>query len=553
MTLGDEFDWIVVGGGSAGCALAGRLSEDAALEVALVEAGPAAEEPIFKVPGLFWQQQKSSFDWDLLTEPERGLADRRAYLPRGRSLGGSSSMNTMLYVRGAASDYDDWAAAGCEGWSYADVLPHFRRSEDNSRGASELHGVGGPLSVIDVPDVPSLLRHWVVAAEEDGHPAAADFNVPAPEGVGLYQATQRDGERCSSAAAFVEPNRGRPNLTVLTSTQALRIVWEGSRAAGVEVESSGERRVLRAGRELAICAGAYLTPQLLMLSGVGPADHLLEMGIEVRVDNPEVGANLQDHPGCFMTYPARIGREVEEGSWIEAGGFARSDPGLPRPDLQFHAVAGSFGDDGVPNTEMKAISFGPYVCRPASRGTVRLRSALPQAKPRIRHNYLTDPEDVAVLREGVRMAMRIARRPSLAGLLRPESDSVGAGLIPASDRDADVDAYIRATAFSFYHPVGTCAIGAVVDPRLSVLGVEGLRVCDVSVMPRLIGGNTNAPAIMIGEKLAAQTAAGRRPASAATPTTLDSLHFLQPTGPLSGRGKENPTNGQDQIRCRGQR
>jgi choline dehydrogenase-like flavoprotein len=546
--VGVEFDWIVVGGGSAGCALAGRLSEDLSLEVALVEAGPDVSDEIFEVPGLFWQQQKSSFDWDFLSEPERGLDGRRAYLPRGRALGGSSAMNTMLYVRGAASDYDDWAAAGCEGWGYDEVLPLFRRSEDNSRGASELHGVGGPLSVVDVPEVPSLLGHWVAAAEEDGHPAATDFADPAPEGVGIYQATQRGGRRCSSADAFIAPNRGRPNLTVFSSTQALRVVFDGSRAVGVEVEAAGTRRVLWAGREIALCAGAYLSPQLLMLSGVGPAGHLREMGIEVLVDNPEVGANLQDHPGCFMTYLAEIGKDCDERSWTEAGGFVRSDPGLDRPDLQFHAAVGSFGDDGVPTTGMKAISYGPYVCRPHSHGEVRLRSGLPQAKPRIWHNFLTDARDVAVLREGVRMAMRIARRPSLAELLRPERESVAAGLIPASDRDAGIDAYIRATAFSFYHPIGTCAIGAVVDPSLAVRGVEGLRVCDASVMPRLIAGNTNAPAIMIGEKLASLVGYRRAvtPDRASLPGSLDDR---QPTGPLSGKGRGNPSYGEDQDRC----
>ncbi|HEY1852979.1 MAG TPA: GMC oxidoreductase, partial [Solirubrobacterales bacterium] len=306
----------------------------------------------------------------------------------------------------------------------------------------------------------------------------------------------------SSAAAFVTPNLGRPNLTVLTSTQALRIVWEGERARGVEVEASDERRTIAAAAEVVLAGGAYLSPQLLMVSGVGPAEHLRPLGIEVKVDNPEVGENLQDHPGCFMTYLARIGRDVPDDSWIEAGAFARSRPELPRPDIQFHAAAGSFGDDGVPMTGMKAISFGPYVSRPKSRGRVLLRSALPQAKPRIWHNFLSDRDDLELLRQALRMGMEIAAQPALAEVLEPVAASRAEGLVPAGDSDAEVDAYMRANAFSFYHPAGTCAIGTVVDADLSVRGVEGLRVCDTSVMPTLVGGNTNAPAMMIGEKLA---------------------------------------------------
>jgi choline dehydrogenase len=541
--LVEEFDYVIVGAGSAGCALAGRLSEDPGVSVALIEAGPIDSEPIFKIPGRFWQQQKSSFDWDLLTEPETGLEGRRAYLPRGRVLGGSSSMNTMLYVRGAASDYDDWAARGCEGWSFEEVLPEFRRSEDNSRGESEFHGVGGPLSVVDPPSVPSLLRHWLAAANEDGHPSNEDFNGATQDGVGVYQSTQRDGERCSSSAAFIRPNLGRSNLAVLTSTQALRIHLDGDRAAGVEVESCDSRRLVRAGAEVVICAGAYLSPQLLMVSGIGPEAHLREIGIELRVPCEQVGENLQDHPGCFMTYLARIGRDADESAWVEAGGFARTDSSLSRPDVQFHAAAGSFGDDGVPATGTKAISFGPYVCRPRSRGRVRLRSDLPQAKPRIWHNFLTAPEDVGVLREGVRMAMRIARQSSLGEVLMPERDSRRAGLIPASERDDDIDSYMRETAFSFYHPVGTCAIGEVVDSRLSVIGVEGLRVCDASVMPTLIGGNTNAPVIMIAEKLAALI--GK--AGGAAKGGIDSLP-AKVTKLASNTGKGNLTNGQNHDR-----
>lgn len=499
--MAEEFDFVVVGGGSAGCALAGRLSEDPAVTVGLIEAGPVDADPIFRDPGLFWQQQKSAFDWDLETEPEPTLGGRRGYLPRGRVLGGTSSMNTMLYVRGAASDYDGWAAAGCEGWSFADVLPLFKRSEDNGRGESAFHGSGGPLSVIDPPRVPAALRHWVAAAREAGHPANDDFNGFGQLGVGVYQSTQRDGERCSSSAAFIRPNLGRPNLTVLSSTTVLRLVWDGDRAAGVEVERSGERRVVHAGREVAVCAGAYLSPQLLMLSGIGPADHLREVGIEVLVDNPEVGENLRDHAGCFMTYLGRTGTTPGAGTWVEAGGFARSEGAGPDPDIQFHAAVGGFGDDGVAS-DLEAISFGPYVCRPESRGRVRLRSSLPQAKPLIRHNFLATDHDLETLRSGVRMAIEIAGQASLREILAPQAESRAAGLIPTGDDDEALDAYIRANAFSFYHPVGTCALRTVVDPEMRVKGVSGLRVCDVSVLPTLIGGNTNAPAIMIGEMAA---------------------------------------------------
>ncbi len=496
----EEYDYVVVGGGSAGCTLAGRLSEREALSLALIEAGPMDLDPLFRVPARFWEQQKSSFDWDLQTEPEPALEGRRSYLPRGRVLGGTSSMNTMLYVRGSAADYDGWAAAGHDGWSFAEVLPLFLRSEDNARGEGPYHGVGGPLRVEDVPP-PPLLEHWLAATGEAGHPFNDDFNGPVREGMGVYQATQRAGSRCSAASAFVHPNSERPNLRVLTCTQALRLLWQGDRVSGVEVEHCGERRVIACAREVILCAGAYLSPQLLMLSGVGPAEQLRALGIGVRVDNPAVGANLQDHPGCFLTYPAPTATSADRDAWIEAGGFARSRPELPEPDLQFHAAAGSFADEGVATGLAKALSFGPYVTRPRSRGWVRLRSSLPQAKPRILHNFLCDAEDWAVLREGVRMALQIAARGSLAAVLDART-ARAAGWVPASDSDAAIDEYMARTAFSFYHPAGTCAMGSVVDSQLRVLGVEGVRVCDTSIMPTLIAGNTNAPAIMFGERLA---------------------------------------------------
>ncbi len=415
-------------------------------------------------------------------------------------------MNTMLYVRGAAADYDSWAERHSEGWSFEEVLPLFKASEDNSRGESHFHGTGGPLTVED-PPVPEILSHWVAGAEEAGHRANEDFNGTDQDGVGIYQATQRDGLRCSASTAFIAPNRDRPNLTVLTGTQALRLLWSGTRAVGVEVDVDGEQRVIHFGREAIISAGAYLSPQLLMLSGVGPGGHLFEMGIEVVFENAEVGENLQDHPGCFLDYPARLPKDAGDG-WIEAGGFARTGPD-PLPDIQFHAAAGSFADGGVSTGRAPTLSFGPYVTRPKSRGRVRLRSPLPQAKPRIIHNFLTNPDDVEVLRRGVRMAMEIAASPSLREVLGDPTEAIAAGLLPASDTRAAIDAHMRATAFSFYHPAGTCAMGKVVDGDLRVMGVDGVRVCDTSIMPNLTVGNTNAPAIMFGEKLAQLLGAGK--------------------------------------------
>lgn len=499
----EGFDYVVLGGGSAGCVVASRLSEDPAVSVALIEAGPPDHDEVFRVPGRFSELQKSSFDWDLATEAESALGGRRAYLPRGRVLGGTSSINTMLYVRGSSADYDEWAAHGCDGWSYEEVLPLFRRSEDNQRGANPYHGVGGPLAVSDPDSVPSLLESWVAAGIEAGHPPNSDFNGPDQIGVGIYQATQRDGARASASSAFLEPARGRPNLSILTSTQAHRILWSGTQAVGVEVEYLGTIRRIAVEREVIVSGGAYMSPQLLLLSGIGSADELRPTGITPLHDNPEVGANLQDHAGCFLSYLSFIGNDSVPGAWVEAGGFARTAGAEgPEPDIQFHVSPGGFAEEGEVETAESAISFGPYVTRPASRGRVWLRSALPQAKPRIRHNFLAEQSDRDTLREGMRMAMEIAKQPSLATVLEDVAVSRDAGLIPRSDSDDDIDEHMRTKAFSFFHPIGTCAIGRVVDPELRVLGVEGVRVADASVMPTLVRGNTNAPAIMIGEMLA---------------------------------------------------
>ena len=512
---GHRCDYAVIGGGSAGCALAARLSEDPEARVVLIEAGPRDADRVFELPGLYGRAQKSDYDWDLQTEPEPGLDGRRAYLPRGRVLGGTSSINTMVYIRGHPADYDRWSELGAAGWSFAEVLPYFLRAEDNERGAGPVHGAGGPLAVSDARSVHPLLRAWVLAANEAGHPPNDDFNGDRQDGVGVYQMTQRDGLRCSAASAYLAPARDRPNLRVLTSARALRIGLRRSRAVAVEVERFERRSALRVEREVIVCAGAYLSPALLMCSGIGPAEHLASVGVRPLVDLPDVGENLQDHLGCFLSFPARtpdlqgadtpaneaLARREGRGPllWSEAGGFLRTREDAELPDVQFHAAPGGFLDEGLAAPAGHALSFGPYVNRPRSRGTVRLRSPLPSAKPRIMHNYLADERDLTTLRDGLRLALEIARQPALRSHLIAGAPHRG---IPDSDSDADLDRHIRRTAFSFYHPAGTCAIGRVVDPRLRVLGVEGLRVADTSIMPLLVAGNTNAPAIMIGEKAA---------------------------------------------------
>ncbi|MBS1861625.1 MAG: GMC family oxidoreductase N-terminal domain-containing protein [Actinobacteria bacterium] len=497
-----SYDYVIVGAGSAGCAVAGRLSEDPEVSVALVEAGPPADGDLFDLPARFARQLKSFYDWDFQSEPEPQLGGRRAYLPRGRVVGGTSSMNTMLYVRGNRVDYDRWPALGAPGWAYEDVLADFKRSEDNRTFEDEFHGSGGPLTVSDCRNVDPLLEAWVDAAVEAGHQRNADFNGAEQEGVGIFQVTQRDGRRCSSSRAFLDPRR--PNLELIHSALALGLVFEGDRCVGIEVDRVGERRTIRCERELVLSAGAYQSPHLLLLSGIGPADQLRAAGIAVRVDLPGVGENLMDHAGSFLALPAKEGYEhdPDASDWTEVGGFLPSAPGLEAPDLQFHAAIGLNLDEGLGPSTRAGVSFGPYVGRPDSRGWVRLRTSEPYAKPRIAHNFLAAEADRAKLRSGLRLALEIARRPALAERLADPAEALRSGLVPADESDAALDQFIRRTAFAFYHPSGTCAIGSVVDPDLRLRGVENVRVADASVIPELMTGNTNAPAIMIGERAA---------------------------------------------------
>lgn len=513
------YDYIVLGAGSAGCAVAGRLSEDPDVRVLVVEAGPPATGRLFEIPTLFSQQLKTTFDWDFATEPEEQLGGRRAYLPRGRVVGGTSSMNTQLYVRGHRYDYDTWKKLGNDGWGYDDVLPYFVRSEHNSRGASEFHGVDGPLAVSDAPSVHPLLDAWIDAAQEAGHKPTDDFNGAQQEGVGRHQMTQRNGLRCSSANAFLDDNLGRPNLTLLTSTLALRLVLDGDRATGIEVDHLGEVRTIRAEREIILSLGAYNSPHLLMQSGIGAADELTAGGIVALHNLPDVGRNMQDHAGCFLSFyssvPPLLGSDTSreeaqlrsEGTgpmaWTEVGGFMNSSDDVPAPDLQFHATLGIVRDEGLSAPTEPGMSFGPYVARPASRGSVQLRHPHPYAKPRIVHNYLVEEDDRLRLRAGIRMGMQIARQAALTSVLDTDLRSAAdAGLAPVSDKDDDIDSFIRTQSFSFYHPSGSCMMGKVVDAQLKVYGLGNVRVADTSVMPTLVTGNTNAPAIMIGERAA---------------------------------------------------
>jgi choline dehydrogenase len=547
---GESFDYVIVGAGSAGCAAALGLSDDPDVSVAVIEAGPPATGRLFEIPRLFGLLLKTTFDWDLQTEPEPRLGGRRCYLPRGRVIGGTSSINTQLYVRGHRSDYDSWAAdLGLDGWGFDDVLPVFKHQEDNERGEDDFHGVGGRLRVSDARSLDPLLEAWLDAAQQAGHRPTDDFNGPQQEGVGAYQLTQSEGLRWSSASAFLEPAARRPNVAVMPMTQALEITWDGTRARGLRVDNAGAVRTIGVERELIICGGAYLSPHLLLLSGIGPADELRELGIEPIIDLPEVGRNLSDHAGCFISLPTDRATALSgetaaaedllrrEGrgpmTWAEVGGFLGSSTGLKVPDLQFHAALGIVNEEGLSAGLDHGLGFGPYVCRPASRGSVRLRSSVPYAKPRIRHNYLADALDRELLRTGVRMAMEIARQPALRDHGADLRIAAGRGLAPVADTDEAVDDFITGNTFSFYHPSGSCSMGKVVDAQLRVLGLANVRVADASVLPTELTGNLNAPAIMIGGRVAAFIRAASSPAGGPTPVNGGALRLrhaaAQPT------------------------
>ena len=511
--MSDQFDYVIVGAGSAGCVLAARLSEDPDVRVALLEAGGEDTAPEIRVPAIFPIMFKTELDWDLFGDPEPGMDNRRLYLPRGRMLGGCSSINAMIYVRGNRLDYDEWAAAGCDGWGYDDVLPYFKRSEDNERGEDAYHGAGGPLTVSESRSMQPLVDAMIDAAQQAGHERNPDFNGARQEGVGRFQLTQRNGMRLSTADAFLHPARSRPNLTVITHAHATRLLFDGRRASGVQYARLDEILEIHAAREVIVSAGAYYSPQLLMLSGIGPEDQLAPMGIEIREALP-VGENLQDHVMANLNYtttgpslfdavsPENFALLEAEGrgpltsNIPEGAGFFRARSGVPAPDIEFHFAPGMLYDGGLTAPEAPGMAYGPVVIKPTSRGRVMLRSPMPQAKPRILCNFLTTQEDRASMLAGLRMALEMAEQPALQAVIDQPFR------VPASDSDADLLAFAKQEGMTVFHPTSTCAMGAVVDSELRVYGIDGLRVADASVMPEITRANTNAATIMIAEKAA---------------------------------------------------
>ena len=527
MRVTDTFDFVVVGGGSGGCAVASRLSEDPATSVALIEAGGRDDNWVVRTPGAMILMISGKVNnWAFNTVPQAGLNGRIGYQPRGRELGGSSAINAVVYIRGHRSDYDQWASLGNSGWSYADVLPYFKRSEDNSELDGAYHGKGGPLHVTGLRSDNPVQETYLQAAREAQFRIREDFNGEEQEGLGIYQVTQKNGERWSAARGYIHPHLAtRANLRVETGAQATRILFEGKRAVGVEYRQGKETKQIRARREVILSSGAFQTPQLLMLSGVGDGAALAKHGIATTHHLPGVGQNLQDHPDFVFGFAsdapyfaglsfggiARIFKGIAQyrrerrgpmtSNIAECGGFLKTRPDLEVPDIQLHFCMAMVNDHG--RKPRWGTGFSCHVCllRPASRGSVWLQSADPLQAPAIDPNFLGEDADLDAMVAGFKTTRRLLDAPALKAL--QSADVFTAGV----ESDDDIRKVLRERVDTVYHPVGTCKMGvndplAVVDPKLRVYGLDGLRVVDASIMPNLIGGNTNAPTIMIGEKAA---------------------------------------------------
>ncbi len=535
--MATAFDYIIVGGGSAGCVLAARLSEDPTISVALLEAGPADNQTLIHCPaGLALIVQTGQANWSFATVPQAGLNGRQGYVPRGKVMGGSSSINAMIYTRGNKDDYDHWAAEGNPGWDFASVLPYFKKAEHNERSfdadSANLHGKGGPLNVMDLRSPNTFAPIFVEAAKQAGYIENTDFNGSEQEGVGMYQVTQKNGERYSAAKAYVTPNLSRPNLTVITSAHTTRVLLDGKRAVGIEYSQNGVIAQLQAKREVILSAGALQSPQILMLSGIGPADQLQKHDIALVHDLPGVGENLHDHidvvqvinapeltdtfglslvgawrmvKGIFEWRKHRRGMLTT--NFAEAGGFIKTSSAEPTPDLQLHFVVGKLIDHGRQTTFGHGYSCHVCLMRPKSRGRLTLASNNPLVPPLIDPNFLAEKDDVQRLVKGFKQMRDILNQPALTSYKGKELP-----ISSAAQTDAEIEAYIRLKADTIYHPVGTCRMGPqegphanplnVVDSELRVHGIAGLRVVDASIMPSIVAGNTNAPVITIAEKAA---------------------------------------------------